>query len=381
MISLWEQQELLRADIVIVGGGIVGLWCALECCRRYPNRRVLLIERATLPLGASTRNAGFATIGTVGESLVHAQQVGDERVAALMVERWLGIQQWRQEFGDTALGYEPVGGYEWIFAGDEHVRAAVDRWNELLREVFAKEVFQDRPELIRQWGLKVPDLKSVIVNPYDGAFNTGKGILSLQQHVLRAGALFWSGTLVEAVEPTSTGVSVTCWEGVGMRRLTVRAHVVAVCTNAWIPDLVQNVDIRPARAQVLLTAPLSQRPFPEGTYHFHAGYYYFRWVGARLLLGGGRHRALQEEETRDFALNAELQRHLEEVLQTLLLPGQRVPIEQRWCGIMGMRPDRLPRVESVEERLVIGFGCNGMGLALAPRIGAHVATLVGDWLG
>jgi glycine/D-amino acid oxidase-like deaminating enzyme len=55
-------------------------------------------------------------------------------------------------------------------------------------------------------------------------------------------------------------------------------------------------------------------------------------------------------------------------------------VQTRWCGIMGMAPDRLPRVQHVGERTVVGFGCNGMGMALAPRIGAQVATLVEEWL-
>ncbi len=377
MLSFWEQQELLRADIVVVGGGVLGLWSALECGRRYPQRRILLVERATLPLGASTRNAGFATLGTLGEALAHAQQVGEESVASLMVERWFGLQQWRQEFGDAALGYEPVGGYELLFAGEEHVCEAVEHWNELLREIFPEGLFREVPELARYFpGAPV---RSVIANPYDGALNVGKALSALQQRVAQAGVLIWSGTAVEAVEPTSTGVSVVCWESTARRMLPVRAQVVAICTNAWIPELVPQADIRPARAQVLVTAPLAQRPFPAGTYHFHGGFYYFRWLGLRLLLGGGRHRALQEEETHEFALNPALQSHLEEILQQLLA-GQEVPVEQRWCGIMGMRPDKLPKVEFVGERLLIGFGCNGMGIALAPRVGGQVATLVGEWL-
>ena len=381
MFSVWEHSELLRAEIVVVGGGFVGLWSALECCRRYPRYRVLVLERAAIPQGASTRNAGFATIGTIGEALAHAQEVGEEAVAALMHERWLGLQRWRQEFGDSAIGYEPVGGYELVFAGEEHICAAVERWNAWLRELVAGDIFREAPELVRQWGFPPEQVRSLIVNPYDGAFHPGKALAVLQKHVLQHGARLWSGVPVESIEPTSHEIAVTCWDVGGKRLLDIRAQVVAVCTNAWIPQLLPHVaDIRPARGQILLTAPLARQPFPLGTYHFHAGYYYFRWVGRRLLLGGGRHRALQEEETHEFGLNPAVQQHLEEVLRQIVLPGIEATIEQRWSGIMGMRPNKLPRVEHAGERVVVGFGCNGMGVALAPRLGAHVAGLIGEWL-
>jgi glycine/D-amino acid oxidase-like deaminating enzyme len=310
----------------------------------------------------------------------HARIVGAERVAALILERWLGLQQWRHEFGDQALGYEQVGGYELVFQGEEHLCAAVDQWNELLRGTVKEPFFQERPELAQAWA--AAQVVSVIANPHDGALHPGKMLRQLQRRVMQYGSLLWYGAPVEAVEPTPEGVSVAVWDSVAKRLLDIRAQVVAVCANAWIPELVPQVhDIRPARGQVLLTAPVTRAPFPAGTYHFHAGYYYFRWVGNRLLFGGGRHRAMHEEETHEFALNPALQRHLEEVLRTLLLPGEDVAVERRWCGIMGMRADKLPRVEQAGERVVIGFGCNGMGLALAPRIGAQVAALLGEWLG
>ncbi|MEN3026215.1 MAG: FAD-dependent oxidoreductase [Chlorobiota bacterium] len=380
MLSLWERLELLRADVVIVGGGVVGLWTALECCRRYPQRSTLVLERSTIPCGASTRNAGFATIGTVGEATAHAELVGDAAVVGLMVERWLGLQQWRREFGDASLGFEAVGGYELVFEGEEHLRGAVERWNELLREAFGGTVFHDRPELLAQWRWRPEGLRSIIANPYDGALNTGKALKALQQRALQAGATIWTGAKVELIEPDSEGIVVRLWDAGVQRQLELRAKAVAVCANAWIPQLVPEVaDIQPARGQVLLTVPVQNPPFPTGTYHFCQGYYYFRWVGQRLLFGGGRHLALQEETTYELGLNPVLQQHLESLLKTRLL-GRRVDIENRWSGVMGMRPEKLPRVERVGERIVVGFGCNGMGLALAPRIAEQVAGLVGACL-
>src|SRR5215210_4315583 len=47
------------ADLVIVGGGYLGLWTALLAKERDPERDVLLLEAATCGHAASGRNGGF----------------------------------------------------------------------------------------------------------------------------------------------------------------------------------------------------------------------------------------------------------------------------------------------------------------------------------
>ncbi len=56
----------LSADLVVVGGGLTGLWAAVTARQRDPDRDVVLIEQETLAIGASGRNGGF-----MSSSLVH----------------------------------------------------------------------------------------------------------------------------------------------------------------------------------------------------------------------------------------------------------------------------------------------------------------------
>lgn len=56
----------VEADLVVVGGGLTGLWAAVTAKERDPDRDVVLIERDTLAIGASGRNGGF-----MSSSLVH----------------------------------------------------------------------------------------------------------------------------------------------------------------------------------------------------------------------------------------------------------------------------------------------------------------------
>ncbi|MDY6995850.1 MAG: FAD-dependent oxidoreductase [Actinomycetota bacterium] len=64
----------LTCDLLVVGGGYTGLWSALHAARRYPDRRILLVEADRIGWAASGRNGGF-----VEASLTHGEANGKSR--------------------------------------------------------------------------------------------------------------------------------------------------------------------------------------------------------------------------------------------------------------------------------------------------------------
>ena len=67
-LSYWEIKNwLTNIDYTIVGSGIVGLNCALQLKQRFPDAKILILEKGMLPQGASTKNAGFACFGSLSE--------------------------------------------------------------------------------------------------------------------------------------------------------------------------------------------------------------------------------------------------------------------------------------------------------------------------
>ncbi len=83
MFSYWEQESFSYYNHIIIGSGIVGLSTAIELKERRPDCRVLVLERGLLPTGASTRNAGFACMGSVTELLDDLEHATDDEVVAL----------------------------------------------------------------------------------------------------------------------------------------------------------------------------------------------------------------------------------------------------------------------------------------------------------
>ena len=67
-LSYWEIKSWLsHVDYCIVGSGIVGLNCALQLKKQFPKAKILILEKGSLPQGASTKNAGFACFGSLSE--------------------------------------------------------------------------------------------------------------------------------------------------------------------------------------------------------------------------------------------------------------------------------------------------------------------------
>ena len=86
--SLWEQESFFApSDVIIVGSGLLGLWTSLEIKLRKPSTLITIIDRGVIPLGASTRNAGFACFGSPGEMISDAKTMGEEQMWQLVEMR------------------------------------------------------------------------------------------------------------------------------------------------------------------------------------------------------------------------------------------------------------------------------------------------------
>jgi glycine/D-amino acid oxidase-like deaminating enzyme len=150
---------------------------------------------------------------------------------------------------------------------------------------------------------------------------------------------------------------------------------VVACTNAFASKLFPGIDVVPARGQVLLTAPIKGLKL-EGCFHYDHGYYYFRNLGNRVLLGGARNKAIEQERTTEFNITGIIQEELERFLSTVILPGQSYEITDRWSGIMAMGSEKMPILKNYSDKILVAVRMSGMGVALAPVIGESVAAMI-----
>ncbi len=370
-LSFWEHDAMLDADCIVIGGGIIGLQTALEWRECRPQDRIMVLERGLLPAGASSRNAGFACFGSLTEILSDFDTMGEAAALAMVERRRRGLDRLRQRLGDAAIGYENFGGFELLTDSGLAAVQRLDEVNSKLRPLFGQDVFS-----IDAAGLAAarfgPQVKALVRNSFEGQVHSGRLMRALAKLAAARGIEIHTGAQVTALEENGGGVQVRV---AGERALAFRAPRVAVCTNGLTGALLNDSGIVPARGQVVVTEPVAGLPW-RGTYHLDQGFYYFRNVGERVLLGGGRNLAFDAEATADMALTDTIQTALERLLRDTILPGREARIEHRWSGVMGFAADKQPIVRRLSGRIVLGFGCNGMGVALGAEIAAETAALL-----
>lgn len=369
--SFWEQDSMLDTDFIVVGGGLVGLQTALALRARMPSAHIRVLERGALPSGASSRNAGFACFGSLTELLHDIDAMGADAAVDLARRRWHGLHQLRALLGDAAIGYEQHGGFELLRESDLPALQRLEQLNLLLEPVFGQAVFSIDAAARQRCGFG-PQVRALVGNMLEGQLHSGMLMRSLARLAAHQDIEVLTGIAVQALDDGDGCVRVRISRP---SPLTFRAAGVAVCVNGFTRELLPDCGIVPARGQVLLTEPVPSLPW-RGTYHLERGYYYFRNVGDRVLLGGARHLYMSEEATTELALTDTVQHALESLLHDIILPGRKTRVAQRWSGIMGFTADKQPLVRRVSPRIALGFGCNGMGVALGADIAERTAQLL-----
>ena len=116
-ISVWEQSTYFAPkDLVIVGCGFVGLWTAYEAIHQNPRLQITILERGTIPSGASTRNAGFSCFGSVSEHMYDVELMGEAAMIETVKMRYDGLKRIQEVFKAKEIEYNQWGGYE-LFEG------------------------------------------------------------------------------------------------------------------------------------------------------------------------------------------------------------------------------------------------------------------------
>lgn len=371
-LSYWEKDIYFsNIDVLIIGSGIVGLSTALELKRKDNSLKIVVLERGILPMGASSKNAGFSCFGSVTELLEDLTKDSEENVYKLVQKRWKGLQRLRENLGDQGIELIQKGGYE-LFDQEEifeNCASKIDYLNNLVKDAIGStEVYKIVDHKIANFGFN--NVSHLIENTFEGQINTGKMISNLIRKVQQEGVLILNGMEVKHIDENETNVHIQLVSG-----FSFEVNKVVVATNGFAKQLLPELDVQPARAQVLITNEIPNLKV-EGTFHYDAGYYYFRNINSRILFGGGRNLDFKGEETTEMVISELIQNKLDEILREVILPNTSYTIDQRWSGVMGVGQTKSTIVKNISNNVYCAVRMGGMGVAIGSLIGQVVTDLI-----
>jgi len=373
VISYWEKQSLLQIDVAIIGSGITGLSAAISLKEKLPHLSVAIFERGVLPSGASTRNAGFACIGSVGEIVSDLKLLSTKEALQLIEMRFKGLQLLRQRLGDAKIQYRENGSFELLHTNELYLANEIEVLNKLLHSITNQTTFSiASTRLIEQFGFNQSCFAGIIQNHCEGELHTGEMMKHLHLLAIEKGVQLYTGCEVKHIEDTGVCTNINVARNIADATVSFTAKRAIVATNAFTSSLFPTEEATPGRGIVLITKPIKTLPF-KGIFHFNEGYYYFREIDNRVLLGGGRNEDFIEETTTSFNINEHIYNLLLQKLSTHILPNQPFEIDMQWSGIMAFGATKKPNLKWLSTNTFGAFKMGGMGVAIGSLAGEIAA--------
>lgn len=344
MKSLWVEKEdyfnrnsefKSHYDFIIIGAGIAGLSCAYWIEKYAPNAKVLVIDKGYLGVGASGRNAGFLTGGSIGYFNYLFETYGEEEA----LKKWKfttdNVGLLKSELDLSECDYRENGTVS-LYSKDEDI-------SELIKRV---ELLKENNFLVEH-SSNVFDMQGIDIKT-DATFNPILVLKKIKSLLKNCDFLF-----NEEVSEVSRNL-------VRSSRKSFQCNKVILATNYELPKFLPALKIEPQRSQICyIKCDCSN--MGGANYFIPKKRIYFRRYEDGLIIGGLRVIDLDNENTETLALNEKIQKALLAQCEELFGASNLV---YAWAGIMGFTKDEQPLLgESDGVYYLGGFSGHGNGYA------------------
>lgn len=348
-----------RANVVVIGAGIMGLATAFNLAR-LGVEKVVVIERGYLCGGASGRNGGGIRANWSNDTLIRLMKES-LRICTDFATR-MRMNVWFRQ-----------GGYMFLARGEERAKQlaeAVRLQNEhglSTRMIEPAEAKRIVPEL------DASRLVAASYSPDDGIVFPWPFVWGYARACENLGVAIHTFTEVADLETEHGRIT-----GVVTDRGRIETPLVVNATGAWSPQVARMVDVelpnRPHRHEICSTEPL--KPFLKPLVaDLGTGLYCSQSTRGEIV--GGIGNAEVPEGLDQGSSMRFLGMYARSLTATMPVLG-RVRVLRQWAGCYDLTPDGSPIVGPVDEveGLVLLCGFMGHGFMIAPVMGRIMA----DWI-
>jgi len=362
------------ADVVVVGGGILGTATAYWLARS--GVEVVLLEKVAFAYGATGRNGGFVSSGVAEPYTKAIEHWGHDVARAVAQITYENRDRLRQVLADEGFvcDYREPGILSLAMSDEQFSEQKCDA-AALVADGFDALVL-DRRQL--QEFIHTPLSDEIVggtLTPEFGLVHSARLVEGLARSAIKYGAKSCNAK-VERLLPENNRVRVQTARG------DIVAQEVVVAANAWSSELIPELTdvIVPVRGQMLAYAPVEPIfTTGVGVDFSPTGEYWQQTLDGSIVLGGCRSFAPGwDVGVGSMQSTGEVQSALGEIFPRLFPALCNLQVAQRWAGLMAFTPDNLPIVDNVPRFtnawLVGGFCGHGMPFGL--RLGQLLAETV-----
>ena len=349
-----------RADVVVIGGGIMGLATAWNLAQIQPGKSIVVLDKTYLCGGASGRNGGGVRAQWSSETNIRLMKRSIELCSDFATK--MRINVWFRR-----------GGYLFLARTDERAKQLAES-AELQRSIGLPTRMIDRGDIKEI----VPELDTGHVvaaswNPDDGVVFPWPFVWGYARACQKLGVSIHTHTEVTALETRSGRIA-----GVVTSKGTIATERVLVCAGAWSPEITRMVGVElpshPHRHEICSTEPL--KPFLRPLVGDLSDGLYFSQSMRGEIVGGISNAQVPDGLDQNSSLRF-LGLYARALARVMPILGD-VKILRQWAGCYDITPDGNPLVGDVDEvpGLFLMSGFMGHGFMMAPIMG----ELFARWL-
>lgn len=351
-----------RAEVVVVGGGIMGLAIAYNLARQHGVTDVTVVDRSYLCGGASGRNGGGVRAQWSSESNVRLM-----RQSIRLCEdfaREMKINVWFRQGGYLFLARNAAK--QKALEASVAVQNAAGLSTRMLSPAEARKVV---PEL------SVEGVEAASYNPDDGVVFPWPFVWGYAEGARRLGVEIATHTDVVGFRTRGSQI-----EGVVTSRGEIATRTVVNAAGAWSPGVARLLGVEmpnhPHRHEICSTEPL--KPWLQPLVADLESGLYFSQSTRGEIVGGISNEHVPPGL--DMRSSHEFLRLYARALTAAVPSLGAVKVLRQWAGCYDLTPDANPIVGDIDE--VAGFvqasGFMGHGFMMAPVMGrllaSHIAT-------
>ena len=346
-------------DILIIGAGIAGLSTAYWLEKKDPQLKIVIIDQGSMGIGASGRNAGFLTCGSVEHFNKLQLQFGLEKATEIWRFSEVNHQLLISEIIQTEVTdveYEKTGSCT-VAAGEDDFL----RYQKLADTMLAEKIdvkLLDSKHISEKYA--VNESIGGIEYKHDGVIHPIKLLKKIKSKLKNTQFIFNSAV-------SSYSQSNLNWS-VHLQSRSITCSKIIFCINGYTDTLqpeLKNI-VKPQRGQILVTERLPK--FINGPCYLTKYLCYFRQLAnGELLVGGFRNEDLINENTNQDEISEKIQNALSKFTKNYFKITKNIKINYRWSGIMGFTSDSqmILGQHPKQNNIYIMAGCSGHGMGLS----------------